>query len=357
MMARRIAMPPVLRWPGWIAKATCQEGLDRIIRPPDSRAAMAQNISPHLPAKAAPLLAVVACAGGMMFFGAMDAAMKAVTIDIGVIAALFWRCMIGSVLAGALFAAKGDRRLPRGPTLRLHLLRGTVVAAMAVLFFWGLARTPMAEAVAISFIAPIIALFLAAVLLKERIGRGAIIASGLGLAGVMVIAAGRLGVIGGAGQDSGVAQWPGIAAITGSAVLYAWNLILQRQQAQIASPQEIVLAQNLIIGSWVALAMPFTAAMPGDNALPALTGWALLVLAAALSTVSLLLLSWAYARAEAQALLPLEYSMFIWGALFGWLAFDESVSWTTLAGALLIVAGCWKVARTAKPVPASAIPA
>lgn len=312
---------------------------------------MASTTSPIPAPLVAPLAAVLACAGGMMFYGAMDTAMKAVTIDIGVVATLFWRCVIGVALAAALFMAKRDRRLPRGATLRLHLVRGTVVAAMAVLFFWGLARTPMAEAVAITFIAPIIALFLAAVLLKERIGRGAIIASALGLAGVLVIAGGRLGMMGGEAEQAGVAQWPGIAAITASAILYAWNLILQRQQAQIASPQEIVLAQNLIIGFWVALAMPFAGAMPGSNALGAPTSWALLAFAAALSIVSLLLLSWAYARAETQALLPLEYSTFIWAALFGWLAFDETIGWTTLAGAALIVAGCWMVARKGKPPP------
>lgn len=309
---------------------------------------MASGPIPQTAAKAAPLMAVLACAGGMMFFGAMDTAMKAVTIDIGVIATLFWRCVIGSVLATALFLARGDARLPRGPALRLHLLRGTVVAAMAVLFFWGLARTPMAETVAITFIAPIIALFLAAVLLKERIGEGAIIATVLGFGGMLVITAGRLGLLGGAAEDAGVAQWQGIAAIIASAVLYAWNLILQRQQAQIASPQEIVLAQNLIIGFWVALAMPFMGAMPGDSVMSAPLGWGLLALSAVLSIMSLLLLSWAYARAEAQALLPLEYSMFIWGALYGWLVFGESIGWTTLAGAALIVAGCWLVARQTK---------
>ncbi|PXW72906.1 S-adenosylmethionine uptake transporter [Blastomonas natatoria] len=307
---------------------------------------MATVPAPLTTSPRAPLLAMLACLGGMMFFGAMDSAMKAVTIDIGVIAALFWRCVIGSVLAGILFVARGNRRLPRGAALRLHLLRGTVVAGMAVLFFWGLARTPMAEAVAITFIAPIIALFLAAVLLKERIGRGAVLASVLGFGGVLVISAGRLGWLGSAAVASDSAPgWQGIAAIMASAVLYAWNLVLQRQQAQIASPQEIVLVQNVIMAFWIGLAMPFAGALPGDSAMAAPLGWGLLTLAAVLAILSLSLLSWAYARAEAQALVPLEYSMFIWGALFGWLIFDETIGWTTLAGAALIVSGCWQVAK------------
>ncbi|MDK2759110.1 MAG: EamA family transporter, partial [Blastomonas fulva] len=88
--------------------------------------------------------------------------------------------------------------------------------------------------------------------------------------------------------------------------------------------------------------------LPGEQLLSAPVGWGLLALSAVLSILSLLL-SWAYARAEAQALLPLEYSMFIWGALFGWLVFDETIGWTTLAGAGLIVTGCWLVARQPRP--------
>lgn len=81
---------------------------------------MASTPAPLTVAPRAPLLAFIACAGGMMFFGAMDSAMKAVTIDIGVIAALFWRCLIGSALAGALFWWKGNRRLPRGAARCSH---------------------------------------------------------------------------------------------------------------------------------------------------------------------------------------------------------------------------------------------
>jgi S-adenosylmethionine uptake transporter len=56
-------------------------------------------------------------------------------------------------------------------------------------------------------------------------------------------------------------------------------------------------------------------------------------------------LSWGYARAEAQALVPIEYTGFAWAALFGWLLFGEPVSWATVAGVTLIVAACWISAR------------
>ena len=58
-----------------------------------------------------------------------------------------------------------------------------------------------------------------------------------------------------------------------------------------------------------------------------------------------MLLSWAYARAEAQRLAPVEYTGFVWAAIFGFLIFAEPVRPLTLAGAAMIVAACWVAAR------------
>jgi drug/metabolite transporter (DMT)-like permease len=60
---------------------------------------------------------------------------------------------------------------------------------------------------------------------------------------------------------------------------------------------------------------------------------------------SLLLLSWAYARAQAQVLVTVEYTAFIWASIFGWLFFREAVTLTTIIGTALIVTGCIIAAR------------
>jgi S-adenosylmethionine uptake transporter len=73
-----------------------------------------------------------------------------------------------------------------------------------------------------------------------------------------------------------------------------------------------------------------------------------LAAAAVLGIVSILMLSWAYARAEAKVLIPVEYTAFGWAAIGGWLLFSEAVTWATLAGTLLIVGGCL-VAASQKP--------
>ena len=49
--------------------------------------------------------------------------------------------------------------------------------------------------------------------------------------------------------------------------------------------------------------------------------------------------------------LPVEYTAFIWAALLGWWVFGERVSMLTIAGALMIVAGCLWAARRRPIVP------
>jgi S-adenosylmethionine uptake transporter len=73
---------------------------------------------------------------------------------------------------------------------------------------------------------------------------------------------------------------------------------------------------------------------------PQAVHWPWLLFAASLAIASHMLLSWAYARAEANYLAATEFTSFLWAALFGWLIFHEALSPYTLAGAALIVAGC-----------------
>ncbi len=253
--------------------------------------------------------------------------MKGIAIEMGAYNAMLWRTCIALLIAATLFIWR-QGRWPGTSILRFHIWRGVVTSLMAYLFFWGLVYVPLAEAIGLSFIAPLIALYLAAVLLKEKIGEKAIWASLIGFAGALVIIGAKLG------GDYSDEIGKGIAAILLSALLYAYNLILQRQQALMAQPIEIVFFQNATMFSIYLVFAPFKAVVPSMTQLPNLAA------AAILGTVALLLLSWAYARAEARILIPVEYTAFIWAALFGWLAFSEVPSVATLGGTFLIVVGC-----------------
>ncbi|SCW62844.1 S-adenosylmethionine uptake transporter [Sphingobium faniae] len=272
------------------------------------------------------------CCTGVALFAMMDGVMKGLSLSIGLYNALFWRALAGSLLGLALMIAT-RQTWPSRRVLRLHLIRGLAVSLMAPLFFYGLMHLPLAEGIALSFISPLIALYLAALLLGEPVERQAIGASLLGLVGVGVILSGRI-----SGQYDRAALL-GAVAILFSALLFAWNLILQRQQAQLASPVEIAFFQHIVMLGVFAPGAFFWVEPPPSGAAP------LVLLAAGLAFTSLALLAWAYARSEAQRLIPVEYSAFLWAALVGWLLFDEQVTPATLAGAGLIVAGCLIASR------------
>ncbi len=279
-------------------------------------------------------------AAGIALFSLMDVAMKSLSISIGAFAAVFWRNIIGTLMTGTIFLARRES-WPGAQNLRLHMRRAIVVAVMSVTFFWALARMPIAEAIGLSFFAPVMALYLAAILLGEKIEREAIIASVAGIAGVAIIISGKL-----AGEYEPEALL-GTIAVMCSACLFAYNLILAREQAQKAGPVEIAFFQNMFTAAVLALAAPvFLSGLPAEQ-IPLLSG------AAGLATLSLLLLSWAYARAQAQILIPVEYTGFVWAAIFGLYFFDENVTWPTIAGTLLIVAGSLMVVRS-KPKAAAA---
>jgi S-adenosylmethionine uptake transporter len=291
--------------------------------------------------RAQSMLPFLAVAAGIATFSMMDAVMKSASIQAGVYNALLLRSLAGSLLMLPVWLLSRPE-WPKPAALRIHVLRSAVAACMATLFFWGLVRMPMAEAMALSFIAPLIALYLAAVLLNERIRASAVIASLFGIGGDDSHAAARFNH----GGDLAASGW-GLAAVLLSAVFYAWNLILQRQQALLAGPVEVALFQNLCVALIFLVAAPWLAAWPAPEALGDITA------AALLAAISLMLLTWGYARAEAQALVPIEYSGFVWAALFGWLWFGESVTLATLAGTALIVFGCWVATR--KP-PSRSVP-
>ena len=285
-----------------------------------------------------PIAAFGIAATGIALFSVMDALMKGLSLAIGVYNAMLWRNLAALPISGLIYAV-GRSGWPSRETMRVHVLRGLNGAVMAPLFFWGLVRTPLAQGVALSFIAPVVALFLAALLLNERISRATISASVLAFGGVLVILFGQVRA------ELGPEALLGSAAILLSALSYAWNIILMRQQAQIAGPAEVAFFQTLYMVLGLAVAAPWLMQVPElVHVMP-------LMVAAMLAIGSLVLLGWAYAHADASYLAPVEYTAFIWASLLGWIFFAEGVSLLTVAGAVMIVAGCVISARQRKGPP------
>lgn len=316
---------------------------------------------------------ILAALGGVACLSLMDAFMKDASLTIGAFSAAWLRGSIGAAIMVPIFLLAA-RRIPPRTVMKLHLERGVISCLMALTFFYALTKLPLAETIAISFVAPLVALYLARALLGEVISRGAVWGSMLGFAGAIVIVSNRLGR-----ADFDRDAVLGLVSILVSAMLYAYNFIVMRKQSQVAGPVEVALFHSLV----TAVLIPLLAALAvvgsavylgavlapgaGTITLPTLMREALYLVSdqllripdsatfgataasAALTVVGAMLLAWAYARAEAQVLVPMEYSGFLWASLFGWLFFAERVTLTTLLGTVLIVLGCWLAARRKEP--------
>ena len=295
----------------------------------------------HRPVGLSPGIAFLIAAIGIGVFTAMDAVMKGLVLAIGVYNAMLWRMMANVGFGAVAWGVVGYRR-PTRRALLLHAARGSVGCAMALTFFWGLARVPMAQAIALSYIAPILALVFAALWLKERLGprtvAGALVAS-LGIAIIL---------LGQARAAPGPEALAGALSILVSALLYAINLILARLQSLAARPAETACLHSLVILIWLGLAAPWLAVLPEAAQIGPL------LLAAALAFVSMMMLSWAYAHGEAGYLAMTEYTSFVYAAALGYLVFGERISPYTLAGAAVIVLACVFAARR-RDVAAQAI--
>lgn len=285
-----------------------------------------------------PVIAFGVATGGIAVYSVMDAIMKGLSIASGAYAAVLWRSLAGVALLAPVFVAR-RRPWPTPIALKLHVARGTIAGGSVLLFFWGLVRVPMAQGVALTFLAPLIALFLAALTLSERIRRAAIGGSLVASLGVLAIATGQVQAR--ASEDAVL----GSVAILAASILYAGSLILLRRQAQAADPLEVALFTSIVLSGLLLLGAPWWGSLPAAGQMPAILA------AAALGSISAVALAWAYARAEAQVLAPVEYTAFVWSALLGWLVFAERVSPWTVAGAVLIIAGCLVAVRRPAPGP------
>lgn len=268
---------------------------------------------------------------GIALLTAMDAVIKGQMHEHPFVLALFMRFLMGGVCALIVLAIVRPAR-PTRTSLIGNLARVPLVVLTAGSFFYSISVLPLAEALTLSFLAPVFVALLGGVLLKERIDGRVLQALAFGIAGMLVMVWPRL-----QGHVSGASL--GVAAALFSAVSYAFNLILLRSIATREHPTVIVAFQN--IGPALCLAVPaaFFFVPMGLSDLAAYFGAGVLGVAGHLTLTS------AYAKAAAARLAAIEYTALIWASLLGFFFFGEVPLYTTYAGALLIVAGAFAVSR------------
>lgn len=296
-----------------------------------------------VPATAAPatspVLPLLAAAAAAACFVCMDATIKSMAPRYGALQLATLRFVSGAVFAWLIWAWFRSP-MPARRQWGSHVLRSGLLLVCLSTYFHALTLLPLAQAVAMSYLAPICVALLAIVVLNERPGGWLFAALALGLAGVAasmgppLLAAWR-----GATAPGAERQLEGLLAAAGSAVAFAGVIVLARQQARHDALWTILVVQNslplLVLGPLAAL----------DWAPVLASDWPRIGLVGAFATSGLLSLTWAFTHIEASRAAPVEYTSFVWAAGLGYLLFGEVPSATTWLSAALIVGGCLLLLR------------
>jgi S-adenosylmethionine uptake transporter len=252
---------------------------------------------------------------------------------------LAWRYFLGFLALTGLAAVAGEgspfRTDLRG--LRPALLLGLCMFGVNAAFTWSNFFTTVANAIALSFTAPLFAAILAWALLGEKTRGSHRLAIGIGVGGVAVFAFGAAGVPGAspAALSPNVPLGNMLALLSG--FLFGWYFVLARQHAQRDSAVlSATIWQFLVLSVILLPALPF-ALFKGIS----IGGYLILAAYAGLCTAApilLLNLAGALLNAHESSLLALTEIPF--AILIGMITLGEYPSPTSWAGvALILVAG------------------
>jgi drug/metabolite transporter (DMT)-like permease len=292
---------------------------------PDEFAAMSPTYAAD---HARPIVPFAVATGAILLLTTMDGVVKALPPGLPVIELVAMRYLFGVPLV-LLAMWRTGAGWPTLSSWKANTPRGILNTVSLMLFFTALRRLPFAETLTLSYLAPLMLVLLAALLLGERLRAGVLSAVLLGLAGVGVIAWDTL-----SDAQTLSGDLIGIAAVSGSAVAYALSNVMLRSQAQRDAATSIVLIQHVV---------PSLIALPLATATwetPSAAIWLVFPLVAALGVSGHFLLTWAYRRAQAGVLAPVDYLAMPYAALLGFVFFAEVPTVAVWAGAVLIVAAC-----------------
>lgn len=134
------------------------------------------------------LFGIASAIGASLFFSFNDMAIKFISDDYALHQVVLIRSLIGMVVLLAIIVPlDGGLKVLRTKRLGLHLVRGLCVVIANMSFFLALAAMPLADAVAIFFIAPLLVTVFSVIFLAEYVGPLRWMAVAVGLVGVIIM--------------------------------------------------------------------------------------------------------------------------------------------------------------------------
>ncbi len=210
----------------------------------------------------------------------------------------------------------------------------SVLITLAMLFYFSaLALMPIAQALAGLFTSPIFVLLISALLLKQRIGPWRIVAVLLGFSGILCVLQ----------PDPTSFDVKTLLPVAGG-FFYALSAVVTRTHCSDESTVALLAAMVVTLGLAGAIGLIWLAMFPvgvpvGPDGF-AMRGWVWpmqdalpwVVVQAVGSTIAVFMLIKAYQLGEPSYVAVFEYSVMIFGPLFAWVAFGQSVGQMQIIG-------------------------
>jgi drug/metabolite transporter (DMT)-like permease len=276
-----------------------------------------------------PVFGALCVMASMLFVAAMDGVAKHLTQHYPVFEVAWARYFFHFMVLLPLVIWRYGRFAFRPTHRGLQILRSICLLVSTVLFFAALRSMPIAETLALSFVAPLVVTALAPVLLGEHVGIRRYVAVTIGFLGALFII--RPGI--------GVFQWSALLGL-GSGCVYALYVIATRKLAG-TSPPLVTLAYSALVGAAV-----MSVIVPGVWVTPTPLDLALMVCLGALAASGHFLVIIAYERAQASFIAPYGYSEMIWATAIGFFVFgDFPDGWTWIGITVICGSGVYITVR------------
>ena len=208
----------------------------------------------------------------------------------------------------------------------LQVARSTLLLIATIAFFSALRYLPLAEASAISFLAPMIVVLLAGPLLGERVTKVRWIAAGCGFLGVLLVT-----------RPGSVAFHPATLVMLGMATCNALYQLLTRKLT--GDSAYTTLFHSATVG-----AVAFTVLLPmlDPHPLPGIRDAMLFLACGVLAGLGHWCMITALMRAQASQLTPFAYAQMAWPLAFGWMLFGQFPDAISMMGmAVILASGTW----------------
>lgn len=277
--------------------------------------------------------------GGGVTLSMNDLAIKALSDTYALHQVILIRAFIGMalVLAVMAYSAAGLKQV-RTRRIGAHALRVSIVMVSNITYFVGLSLMPLADAVAVAFVAPLFVTLMSAVILREQVGPRRWAAVAVGLLGVVIMTRPGQGII-----------QPAAILVLISAFCYASSHMMTRRMRD----SESAMTLNFYVQCGFILVSTSFGLIAGDGHLaqapgstweflfrpwimPPVADWWAFVATGMAVGIGGLMMSQAYRTTEAALVAPFEYIGMPMAIFWGLVVFHTVPDQTAWAGIALI---------------------